>query len=619
MFARLFKRFTRDERGAFAVIFGMIAIVLTAMAGAVVDLVTVDQTRNRVQIALDSAALALQPDIYSKDNDYLMSTALKLVEERVSDPSVTVEMTTSDVSTDVDNGRLYLRAHVTVPMAFIALLGINEMQTSVVSQVTRKNLNIEVAMVLDNSGSMAGTKIANLKTAAKCAVNILFYGSCTPDAGATKDAHTKIGIVPFTFFVNVGTGYANATWMDRTGSSPLALDNFDTDDNSSTSFVGPLDRIDLMDNMTSQSWKGCIETRIYPYNVTDATPNTFDPATLFVPEFAPDEPDTGGYPNNYLNDYGGNCPPQPTWVHTQVKYSCNQEVGTWYPEYYYNNAYCTGGVTNSYVMTYPDGTTSTTVTSAPASVDAYSSPDVTTTYSSVSVRRRAYDNTRTITYKYNLPERERQERACKYNGGSASYWSWSSGPNANCPDANIQPLTDNPTGIATEIDGMVAQGGTNIHAGAAWGFRTLSPTEPFTEGRPYGTATSKVMIIMTDGENTYYPLNNMNGTQYYMPYGYMWNNLAHLPEGRLGTTDHDTSWNMTTKMNALTLETCTNAKAAGITIYTIGLQSPNTTTTNMLKSCASDTGKAYFPTDPAQLNSVFTTIAEQLAQLRIEK
>ncbi|QDY99449.1 hypothetical protein FQ775_03140 [Nitratireductor mangrovi] len=50
---------------------------------------------------------------------------------------------------------------------------------------------------------------------------------------------------------------------------------------------------------TYASWQGCVEARPHPYNVTDAAPAvptgvagvyTGDPATLFVPMFAPDEP-----------------------------------------------------------------------------------------------------------------------------------------------------------------------------------------------------------------------------------------------------------------------------------------------------------------------------------------
>ena len=64
---------------------------------------------------------------------------------------------------------------------------------------------------------------------------------------------------------------------------------------------------------TYASWQGCVEARPYPYNVNDAEPGTFDeygmfqgdPATLFVPMFAPDEPgdrwatEADSSPDNY--------------------------------------------------------------------------------------------------------------------------------------------------------------------------------------------------------------------------------------------------------------------------------------------------------------------------------
>jgi hypothetical protein len=198
---------------------------------------------------------------------------------------------------------------------------------------------------------------------------------------------------------------------------------------------------------------------------------------------------------------------------------------------------------------------------------------------------------------------------------------YTQGPNAGCPNADIEPLTDSVTTLTSKVNAMAADGGTNIHEGAAWGYRVLTPTEPFTEGRAFDTATSKVMIIMTDGENTYfendfrfdpYGAPNMNGTYYYMPYGYLWNE-------RLGTYGVDDEDSMRLKMNDLTLGTCTNAKNAGITIYTIGLATPNSTTQTMLEDCASSVSKAYFPTAANELNGVFSEIVSELAVLRLAR
>jgi len=197
---------------------------------------------------------------------------------------------------------------------------------------------------------------------------------------------------------------------------------------------------------------------------------------------------------------------------------------------------------------------------------------------------------------------------CKYTGSvNTSAW----GPNLDCPDTAILPLTNTKQSVLDAINAMVANGGTNIHMGAAWGFRALSPSEPFTEGRAYDVATAKVMIIMTDGENTSYSSSNMNGAYYYTAYGYPYN-------GRLGAVGWS-STQLRTEMDVRTVEACTNAKAQDITIYTIGLNPPNTATQTMLQNCASSIANAYFPAVPSELDSVFAEIANQLSALRLSQ
>ena len=236
-----------------------------------------------------------------------------------------------------------------------------------------------------------------------------------------------------------------------------------------------------------------------------------------------------------------------------------------------------------------------------------------------------------------LSTRVLQERICKYWSGFTATSSFSKGPNADCTRTAIQPLTATPATVRTVINAMQAEGGTNIHEGAAWGFRALSPTAPFTEGGAYGTSTSKVMIIMTDGENTAYNLSgycgsdqrDLNGNCYNSAYGFPYNsknssttstsggNVERM--GPLGTTNAK----LVEEMNTRTVQTCANAKAAGITIYTIGLatakaeQSTQAVVEKMLTDCASSSNRAYFPQEPRELKTVFQSIANELSALRL--
>src|SRR3978361_464869 len=82
---KLVLQFHRDERGAFAVIFGAIAIVLVAMSGAVVDFTSVQQARTRAQVALDASALALEPPIYTSTATQIQTQAQALLVDRLAD------------------------------------------------------------------------------------------------------------------------------------------------------------------------------------------------------------------------------------------------------------------------------------------------------------------------------------------------------------------------------------------------------------------------------------------------------------------------------------------------------------------------------------------------------
>lgn len=505
------------------------AVVLIAMGGAVVDYVRVDSARKEAQLALDATALALQPDIYKKKPADIQALAQAYLTNRMNDTSITAVVDT--VTADTNAGTLSLHAQVTLPMTFIQLVGINSMTVSLLSEANRKLKNLEVVFVLDNSGSMSrDDRMNNLKSAAVCATNYIFHGACTPGASAPSVANVKAGVVPFNIFVNVDPRNANAAWMDQNGNSSIANDNFDNDDNAQTPFAGPVNRFALYNAMPKVSWQGCVETRPYPLSVNDTPPDASNPDTLFVPEFAPDEPDSGwdgGFYNNYISDDSKAC-----------KTKANK-----------------------------------------------------------------------------LSDRERQERLCKYQGASLA--NGVPGPNANCVNTAIQPLTSNANLVVSRIGNMVARGGTNIQAGTIWGMRVLSPTPPFTEGLPYDKDTSKVMIIMTDGQNTYYASNNMNGSAYYYPFGHLWNTWQDA--NRIGTSSLTTSGQVANRIDQMTLESCTAAKNEGIEVYTIGLSPPSQSTVDLLTACATNAEHAYFPTDPQQLHSVFSEIAQKLVQLRLQR
>jgi Flp pilus assembly protein TadG len=652
----LIGRFRRDESGNFAIIFGLIAVVLVAMSGAVVDFTSVQQARTKAQVALDAAALALQPSIYTDTKTDITNKAEALLLNRLADGShiwgdcttgganIPVStppcVTMAQAGTDTTAGSLTLTATLKLPMNFVSLVGVNQMQAQITSVATRQKLNLEVAMVLDNSGSMdtsfgSGTRLSVLQYAAKCAVNILFYGvtdcSTTPTGAKTPD--TDIGIVPFSQEVNVGYSLPS-TALDRTGTTAgsVTVDNFDyTGAIPGDQGLSGVDRVALFSQMKDKSgnalsWAGCVQARATPYDTTDDPPVASNPATLYTPYFAVDEPDSDHdngqtFYNSYIDDS------QPTNNKNACTIPSSCTITT---------------VVTTTTNRYGQKQTKTTTTSSQVASDGETSNSCSCNgYTTTSTTSTSGNSTTTVQQcnplfqPANLTPQQYQMRLCKYNGAQLSSAVKPAnvfGPNGDCPTGKVQPLNDDPATIISAINAMQAIGGTNITQGAAWGLRLLSPNDPF-DALPYGSATSKVLIIMTDGENTIYPGSNMNDDQYNSAYGFPLNSTmgsagAIQTVGRLlptsaGASQLQSASAQKAEMDSRLSTVCTNAKNNDITVYTIAIDVKDTTdptgNATLLTNCASNPANYFQADDSTALQNAFTTIANQLAALRLAK
>jgi len=612
-FKALLARFRRDEGGAFLVLFGVLALVLVATSGAVVDFTRIEQTRSKAQNALDAAALGLQPHVFDTTGTWteakFVEEAAKLLDERLANDDVLSGVTGATIN--ARNGQLILTAWVEVPTAFVSLVGVPEVRAGLLSEATRKRLNLEVAMVLDNSGSMDWySRMTELKKAAKSATDILFDDEDTLP-------NVFISIIPFTQYVNVGTANRTASWMSQTGASSVSHLNFDNDDRDDTPFTDTVNRWSLFDGFNNTPWEGCVEARITPYDTQDTLPDNSVPDTMFQPLFAPDSPVDG-----YLSDTGATCRVAPKWIKTETKTKCPKKVSN-------NNSTNYDGCSKTPTTTY-SGTDewNATVTSPPTTQPAdnslysyYNASSCVTTYTGSGSSKNNYTNKKILTCTYNFSTTEMQQRLCKYAGKSGS------SANADCPATPILPLNNVRQTVKDQIDDMIASGSTNIEQGTIWGFHSLSPTQPLTEGTDYDEATSKILIIMTDGENNpnydYYS-NTPYGNTSWTAWGYRVNKRL-LTESTTPKDSAATQAEVIAEVNRRTVLACTNAKAEGIIVYTIGLSAPNNTTIQMLKDCANPSEVVdgqnrnywYFPNDSSELTDVFEEIASQLSELRL--
>ncbi len=185
------------------------------------------------------------------------------------------------------------------------------------------------------------------------------------------------------------------------------------------------------------------------------------------------------------------------------------------------------------------------------------------------------------------------------------------GPNAGCTLQPLIPLTTDTGAIKTAIDAMTAVGETNIPMGLMWGWHALSPNAPIATGAAYGTPhLKKIVILMTDGENTLYDSGNGNDS-YYGGLGFIW-------QGMLGLTGSASDSQRAAAVNARLSQLCTNMKARGIEIYTVRVE-VQSGSSSLLQNCASSPAKFYNVANVSQLGAAFDAIAGAIANLRISK
>ncbi len=512
----LFRRFLAAQRGSIAIIMALALLPILVLIGIAIDTGRTVSAKNGLADAVDAALLMLAREPQMSDEE-----ARQFVEDRVNEMLVGVgtpidfeiaglRQTENGIDVDVEGS---------IGAAMMGIVGEHELDLGFNAAVVRESKKIEVALVLDNTGSMNSSgKIAALRQAATQLVEIL----TRPENAAE---FVQISLVPFVTSVNIKAEDAfKMEWMDVAGTATYHGVNFDETD-------GPVNHFDLFDAM-DVDWKGCVEARAEPYDVTDTPPSVVQIGedvvadTLWVPYFWPDERDgNSNYSNSYMNDGVS---------------SRDNEVRQRYTGKY--------------------GTQT-------ASIDE-------------------------------IPNHTR-------------------GPNKSCARP-IVPLTNDYEFVLDEIDEMTGWNGsgTNIALGLAWGWRVLSPGEPFTQGVSYDDdSTIKALVVLTDGEN--FVVNNGGSRNHnrsdYTGYGYLRvDGRAH----RLGSTNRGRA---AREVNDKVETLCEAIKDEGIRLYTITFRLNSNDLQNLFRACASEPAMYFNSPSNEQLQDAFEAIAYDLSNLRLSR
>lgn len=191
-------QFRRDEHGTTAVLFALVCVVILAVAGFALDMQRTVSTEARLQSALDAAALAgartledataSDAEIRAVAEDAFLSNLLTGHKDvTCGSLSIGIERETGKVTVDAD---------CDFQTTFGQIAAVDRIALSERAVARAAITRLDVAFMLDVSGSMGGQKLADLKTAAGDAIDILI----------TEKTGSRVRVALNTYATSVNAG-----------------------------------------------------------------------------------------------------------------------------------------------------------------------------------------------------------------------------------------------------------------------------------------------------------------------------------------------------------------------------------------------------------------------------
>ncbi|MCB1505058.1 MAG: hypothetical protein KDJ47_08790 [Hyphomicrobiaceae bacterium] len=548
---RYVRGFSGDQSGAVAVIMAIMVALLLFVSAFAIDHSRFTNEAFQDSQALDAGLLAAATDFRKNQDDASAIARAKSV--YIANRNDGAKTDIKSIKPDATNFEITGQTDFSWKATLMRAFGYDSKIMQSNAKVKYGRLS-EVVLVIDNS-SFAKNELEVFRTAS--------IGLKTELMGLSGEGPVKMGVVPFAGSVNVGPQYDSAWWIDKDAKASFHRENYKKYQGSGNWTDETQTRLDLFRNI-GEPWKGCVEARTDAYDGNDLPPDPEVPASLFVPMFAPDEPDMGrnkqapdgqSYYNDYLPDYpdnpdGINCP----------KENCLQEN----------------------------------------------------------------DKGTCIKYeKINFTLEQYQQVSCKYAPG-ASYKptvkyitdkkspttvDLTTGPNFNCTSVPLLPLTNDADRVEDKLKSMVASGGSNVAEGILWGYRVLSPQEPFTGGGPFDDEHDKYMIILARGANWIEAYKDNLNHSIYTPWGYGVND-------RLNPQAH-TQQSLTNAMDEKTHSACRIAAEKGVKVYTIGYKVTDPQMRSMLQYCAVHPKMFFEANSLDEVRDHMSTIASRITKLHL--
>lgn len=252
----MLSKFNKSEGGSVIPLFAICIFAVFGAVGVAVDYSRAASSRTAMQAALDAAALML-----AKEAEGLTATQLNeraqayFLASFKSPEAKNITVVPKLIKVDGVN-KISLESRGSLDTTVFHLFGRNVVDIRATSEVSWGMRRLELALALDNTGSMLQSgKLDALKTATHSLLDTLQKAS-------KKKDDVRVAIIPFTTFVNVDPKNKNAKWIDFSGWSEVISVGLET--GLSSDWVNP---------KTGKKWTGCVMDRNQPYDTQDTAPN----------------------------------------------------------------------------------------------------------------------------------------------------------------------------------------------------------------------------------------------------------------------------------------------------------------------------------------------------------
>jgi Flp pilus assembly protein TadG len=562
---RAWLRLIRARRGNVAITFAFSLIPILALVGAAVDYSRANAIRTSMQFAVDATVLMLSKDTTALNGD-VKTSAQSYFAAIFKRPDATNPRIIAATYSASEGSEVVVTASADMDTEFMRILGYKTMNLSATSTAKWGSARLRVALVLDTTGSMSSSgKIDALKTATK---NLL----AQLQSAASVDGDVYVSIVPFSKDINLVSSNYTANWIDWTewDAEPPILDPARGGAKPSNwSQIGPGSSCPF--TSSSHGFK----CTVGPRN-DSATTSTIPSSGSYSGYICPDV-DGGNKLSTKLGIYYNGCyDSTPTTTTTTQQVCSGNKCGCGN----LSDCSCTGNG-NKKVCTQTE-----TTTGAPYA------------HNWIKNQHNTWNGCVADRGTSSGPKSDYDRLVTDPSTGVAASL-FPAEQYSNCPSA-VTGQSYSWSTLKSDVDDLLPSGSTNQPIGLVWGWQSLVGGGPLLSPNKTSSYTyNDVIILLSDGLNTQD----------------RWYGNGSSTSTSVDARMHDSSGN----------GTCANIYAAGITLYTIQVNTGGDPTSNLLKSCAGsppdkkfpDPNKFFLLTSANQIVTTFDKIGSEITKLRI--